>query len=143
MCINQHDLFLFSQPSFEKKNDTGEGVLILQNLYPILLYKPSKQWNMFKPKNEFREISLVFNEICREIKIKWHTLAIESMIFYINFAICVFQKHIFLKRLYLYYNKIILKGLDIHVVLRVLPKCLLKTKRTSKFIVSLNNVTEN
>lgn len=36
MCINQHDLFLFSQPSFEKKNDTGEGVLILQNLYPIL-----------------------------------------------------------------------------------------------------------
>lgn len=41
MCINQHDLFLFSQPSFDKKNDTGEGVLILQNLYPILLYKPS------------------------------------------------------------------------------------------------------
>lgn len=98
---------------------------------------------MFKPKNEFREISLVFNEICREIKIKWHTLAIESMIFYINFAICVFQKHVFLKRLYLYYNKIILKGLDIHVVSHVLPKCLLKTKRTSKFIVSLNNVTEN
>lgn len=100
---------------------------------------------MFKPKNEFREISLVFNEICREIKIKWHTLAIGSMIFYINFAIYVLQKHVFLKRLYLYYNKIILKGLpvDIHVVSRILPKCLLKTKRTLKFKVSWNNVTEN